>query len=115
MNKLVSRYYTLKNKQKLIDQELSELKQQIVDYLKQEQTCEAILGSYKVKLVSSERKEYEDVRLYEALPDKELWRLLPKPDLSKINGLIKMGVLTEDQIKDTYVTRTQQALHVEKK
>ncbi|HIW31946.1 MAG TPA: hypothetical protein IAA29_04080 [Candidatus Paenibacillus intestinavium] len=111
----VSRYYQLKKKQKLIEQELAQLKEQIMAKMMEEDSKEQIIGSYKVKLVTSERKEYQENLLYDALPDPELWRMLSKPDQGKITGLIKVGALQEEQLKETYTVRQQVALIIDKK
>lgn len=115
MNKTLSRYYMLKQKQREIENELQQLKQDIVTYMQESNKNEAVVGSYKVKLVATERKEFDELLLYESLPDKDVWRLLSKPDISKINGLIKMGVLTEKQVEKTYQIKPQLALYVDKK
>ncbi|MNI09994.1 hypothetical protein D3C73_630840 [compost metagenome] len=49
------------------------------------------LGGYRVKTVFQERKEYDDIKLYEALPDPEVWRMLSKADSSKVASLIKLS------------------------
>lgn len=115
VNKVISRYYMLKNKQREIENELQALKQDIVSHLQQSGTNETIVGGYKIKLVTTERKEFDEGLLYESLPDKEIWRLLSKPDISKINGLIKMGVITEKQVEHTFNIKPQLALYVDKK
>lgn len=115
MNKLISRYYQLKQKSKLIEQELAQLKKEIVEQMNMEQVTEQFYGNYKVKLILSERKEYHETLLYNALPDPELWRLLSKPDQGKITGLLKVGALKEEHLKDTYTVKQQVALIVDKK
>lgn len=115
MNKVISRYYMLKNKQREIEQELQQLKQTIIAHLEEQQTNEVIVGQYKVKLVTTERKEFDEGLLYESLPDKDVWRLLSKPDISKINGLLKMGIISEKHIDKTYQIKPQLALYVDKK
>lgn len=115
MNKQVSRYFQLKQKQKLIEQELSQLKDEIVKHMNEIDSMEESIGSYRVKLVASERKDYHDELLYNALPDKELWKLLSKPDQGKITGLLKVGAISESMLRDTYTIRHQLALLVDKK
>jgi len=114
MNKIISRYYQLKNKQKQIEQELSELKAAIVEHLQSIEAKELRSGSYQVRLVSSLRKEYNDVLLYNALPDPQLWRMVSKPDHSKIAGLLKINALSEEQLKHTFTMKEQLALYVDK-
>lgn len=115
MNRQVSRYFQLKSKQKDIEQELTELRREILAYCEEQGVSEATVGSYQVKLVHQERKEYDDARLYEALPDPDVWRLLSKPDLTRISSLVKLKVITEDQLKDTFAIKHVTILQVDKK
>ncbi|MCM3632361.1 MULTISPECIES: hypothetical protein [Paenibacillus] len=115
MNKLISRYYQLKQRSKSIEQELAELKEQIVQQMNNEEVTEQTIGAYRVRLIQSERKEYHETLLYNALPDPELWRMLSKPDQGKITGLIKVGALKEEHLKDTYTVKQQVALIIDKK
>src|SRR5690606_29239101 len=98
MNNLISRYYQLTQKNKHIEQELAELKEQTVADMNSENTTEQAYGSYKVRLIVSERKEYHENLLYNALPDPQLWRMLSKPDQGKITGLLKVGALKEEHL-----------------
>ncbi|WP_373231762.1 hypothetical protein [Cohnella sp.] len=108
----LERYYQLKQLQKKIEQELSELRTEITKYCEQEGVSEAEIGSYKVKIVFQDRKEFDEQKLYEALPDLELWRMLSKPDHGKISGLLKLNVITEEKIKDTFMVKTVPVLQV---
>ncbi|MWV42337.1 hypothetical protein GRF59_01725 [Paenibacillus sp. HJL G12] len=115
MDKIVKRYYQLKQQQKETEQELKELRDQIMAFCDEKETSEFAAGPYRVKLVSQSRKEYDDLKLYEALPDLELWRMLSKSDPSKIAGLIKLGVIKEERIQDTYALKQITLLQVDKK
>jgi len=115
MDKKIKRYYQLKQKQKEIEQELTELRNDITLYLEDSKVTEAELSGYRVKMVVQERKDYDDSRLYESLPDPDVWRLLSKSDVSKIASLVKLKVINEDTIKDSYSIKTVKLLHVEKK
>lgn len=110
----VSRYYELKNRQKEIEQELSELRGQILAHCEERGVSEMLTGDCKVRLVRQLRKEYDEERLYEALPDPEVWRLLAKPDASRIASLVKLGVLKEEQLKNTYGVKEVTLLQVER-
>lgn len=114
-DKTVKRYYQLKQKQKEIEQELSELRGEIIQHCAERDLSELEIGGYKVKVVSQERKEYDESKLFAALPDPEVWRLLSKPDSSKIAGLIKLNVVSEETIKDTYSVKHLFLLQVDKK
>ncbi|SFD99872.1 hypothetical protein SAMN05216378_1923 [Paenibacillus catalpae] len=114
-DKTVKRYYQLKQKQKEIEQELSELRGVIVQHCAELDVSELEVGSYKVKIIAQERKEFDEAKLFAALPDAEVWRLLSKPDTSKIAGLIKLNVISEDTIKDTYSVKHLSLLQVDKR
>lgn len=115
MDKAIKRYYQLKQKQKEIEQELSGLRGEIMAYCMEQGVSELEAGSHKARIVTQERKEYDDNKLFEALPDPEIWRMLSKSDASKITSLIKLNVITEEKIKDTYSLKTVKLLQVDKK
>ncbi|NIK74962.1 hypothetical protein FHS15_000060 [Paenibacillus castaneae] len=115
MDKIVRKYYQQKQKQKEIEQELTDLRTEILAYLAEQNANELEIGSHRVKIITQERKEYDDNKLFEALPDPELWRLLSKPDSAKISSLLKLNVIQEDTIKDTFSTKTVKLLQVDKK
>jgi protoporphyrinogen oxidase len=115
MDKEVKRYYQLKQKQKEIEQELSDLRSEIMNHCAAEGVSECEIGGYKLKIVAQERKEYDEQKLYAALPDPEVWRMLSKPDASKIASLIKLNVITEAAIKDTFSLKQITLLQVDKK
>jgi hypothetical protein len=114
VDKKLKRYYQLKQKQKEIEQELSELRNEITKYCEQEGVSETEIGSYKVKIVFQDRKEYDEQKLYEALPDPEIWRMLSRPDSGKISSLLKLNVISEEKIKDTFVVKKVPLLMVSK-
>ncbi len=115
MDKKVKRYYQLKQKQKEIEQEMMELRSEIMNHCTEQGVSELEVGSYKVKIVLQERKEYDDNKLYEALPDPSVWRMLSKSDSSKIASLIKLNVISEEKIKDTFSVKNVTLLQVDKK
>jgi len=115
VDKKVKRYYQLKQKQKEIEQELTSLRSEIMTYCAEQNVIEMEIDSYKVRIVSQERKEYDDNKLYAALPDSAVWRMLSKSDSSKINSLLKLNVISADKIKDTYSVKTIKLLQVDKK
>ncbi|AJS57235.1 hypothetical protein [Paenibacillus sp. IHBB 10380] len=114
MDKKVKRYYQLKQKQKETEQELTELRSEILNHCAEQDVTDLEVGSYKVKIIRQERKEYDDHKLYESLPDPEVWRMLSKPDSSKIASLIKLNVISEDRIRDTFSVKNITLLQVDK-
>lgn len=114
MDKKVQQYYKLKAKQKELEKELAGLRQDILAYCNEEGQTEAVIGGYKVKLVTQNRKEYDDDKLYQTLSDPELWRLLSKTDPAKVASLTKLKVIDEAKIEHTYELKTIQLLQVDK-
>ncbi|GIO31215.1 MULTISPECIES: hypothetical protein [Paenibacillus] len=114
MDKIVKRYFQLKQQQKETEQELKELRDEIVGYCREQGTAECVFGPYRVRLVSQLRKEYDDDKLFNALPDLEVWRLLSKPDPGKIAGLVKLGVVTEEALRGTYEEKDVTLLQVDR-
>lgn len=115
MDRKVKRYYQLKQQQKEIERELAELRSDIMSYCAEQGVSELAAGGYRVKLVSQERKEYDDSKLYEAIPDPDVWRLMSKPDSSKIASLIQLNVISEQSIQHAYSVKSVTLLQVEKK
>ncbi|WP_203457071.1 hypothetical protein [Paenibacillus tepidiphilus] len=114
METKVKQYFKLKAKQKELEQELAILRQEIVAHCQETEQQETVIGSYRVKLVTQQRKEFDDEKLYHALPDPQVWRLLSKTDPAKVAGLIKLNILSEAAIAHTYELKTVTLLHVDK-
>lgn len=115
VDKKLKQYYQLKQKSKEIEQELAGLRGEILQHCQEQAVTELEAGSYKAKLVLQERKEYDEKKLYEALPDLEVWRLLSKPDSAKIDSLVKLNVISGDKLKDAYSVKNVTLLQVDKK
>ncbi|OBA06383.1 hypothetical protein [Paenibacillus ottowii] len=111
----VRRYYQLKQKQKEIEGELADLRNDITAHCAQQEVSDWEIGNYRVRIVEQQRKEYDHARLYDALPDPQLWRLFSKPDSSKIASLLKLKVIADEQIKDAVSHKTVTLLQVDKK
>ena len=114
MDKTVRRYYQLKKKQKELEQELAELRGQILSHCEEQGQSELTVGSYRVKLVAQERREYDDRKLYEALADAEAWRLVSRADPAKLAGVVKMNVISEEALQGTYTTKHITLMQVER-
>nr|WP_028596587.1 hypothetical protein [Paenibacillus assamensis] len=115
MDQNVQRYYELKQQQKEIEQELTALRSEILNHCTEQGASELELEHYKVKIVHQERKEFDDNKLYTAVVDPTVWRMLSKADPSKIASLLKLNFITEEKIKDTYSTKKISLLQVDKK
>lgn len=115
MEQLVDRYYRLKQEQKEIERELTALRSEVIEACRQAGVAEWEAGGYVVKLVHQTRKEYDEDKLYEALPDRGMWRLVSKPDASRVASLIGLNVITEQQVAHTFAEKPVTLLLVEKK
>lgn len=113
-NLKVSRYFKLKQKQKELEQELGELRQEILAHCAELGEDELEIGHYRVKVVQQERKEYDDSKLQQALPDLEVWKLISRADNAKIASMVALQVLSEEALRDTYTVKKISSLHVEK-
>ncbi|MBB6669628.1 hypothetical protein [Cohnella nanjingensis] len=115
MDKKVERYYELKQQQRELERELGELRLQLIAHAESNGLKGWENGEYRVKIIAQERREYDDHKLYEALPDASLWRLLSSADAAKIAGLVKLEILSEASLRNTYAVKQVSALQVEKK
>ncbi|MFD2117314.1 hypothetical protein ACFSTH_10350 [Paenibacillus yanchengensis] len=114
MEQQLERYHAIKMQQKELDSELQQLRTEILAYCEQQQVSEYNSGAYKAKVVTQTKKEYDEQKLYAALPDEALWRMISKPDNSKISSLITLGVLNEPMLQHTLNTKQTTLLYVDK-
>ncbi|NUU57714.1 hypothetical protein HP548_26880 [Paenibacillus taichungensis] len=114
MEQKVQTYFELKQQQKEIEQRLSVLRDEIVGYCEEQGVYETQVGGYTVKTVLQHRKEYDDQKLYASLPDPDIWRLLSKVDSHKLKSLIKLNILTEEQISPACTVKPVTLLQVDK-
>lgn len=115
MDKEVRRYYQLKQKQKEIEQELAELRGKIMSHCEEQGVTDTEIGRYRVRIIAQDRREYDDQKLYAALPDAGVWRLISKADSAKISGLLKQNVINEEVLRETYTMKKVASLQVERK
>ncbi len=113
MEHKLARYHELKLRQKQVEEELEQLRAQIL------QSC-PVPGSYdtdfyKLTVSLQERREYDDNRLFNALPDASIWRLLSKADPGKIASLIKLDVIQENTLDGTYERKQVPYIRISKR
>ncbi|WP_261798144.1 hypothetical protein [Brevibacillus massiliensis] len=113
MEQRLARYYELKQLQKELEEELELIKREILD----EHTgpCSVEAGDYKLSITLQERRDYDDNRLFNALPDASIWRLLSKADAGKISSMVKVQVINEEMLAGTYEIRHVPYLRVQKR
>ncbi|PWV98553.1 hypothetical protein DFQ01_11763 [Paenibacillus cellulosilyticus] len=114
MEETLRKYYELKQQQKEIEQELETLRNVIIAYCNGNPAGELQAGEYQAKIVIQERREYDDTRLFEALPEADIWRLVSRADTSKVASLVKLNILTEDRLRGTFTNKTVQQLQVKR-
>jgi len=114
MEKTIARYYVLKQQQKDIEQQLAELRAQIVDYCREHEQSAIETGGYKARIIKQERREYDDQKLYAALPDADVWRLVSRADPGKIASLVKLNIISEQALQGTYSVKRIANLQVDK-
>lgn len=110
----VEQYYKLKQQHKEIEQSLKHMRSNIIVWCEQQKTDECVIDGFRVKLVQQQRKEYDDSKMFEALPDPDLWRMLSKVDAGKVASLIKLNVISEEKIQNTYDLKKMILLQVTK-
>ena len=115
MEQKVRRYHELKQLQKETEQELAALRGEILEHFQEQGISELDVGEYRVRTIHQERKEYDDRKLYEALPDPGVWRLVSKADAQKIAGLIKLNVIPAEKLEGTFSIKQVTLVQVDKK
>lgn len=113
MEEIIARYYELKQQQKELEVELDALRKELLQMYPENTTID--FGDYALKITYQGRKEYDDQLLYHALPDPSLWRLLSKVDSSKITSLLKLNIINEDMLENTYKVKQVPYVQVTKK
>lgn len=114
MEESLRQFYELKQQQKQIEQQLETLRNVIIAYCNGNPAGELQAGDYQAKIIVQERREYDDARLFDVLPESDMWRLLSKSDASKVASLVKLNILTEEKLRGTYTNKSVQTLQVKR-
>lgn len=110
----IERYFEVKQQVNRLEQELQHLRSDIIAFCERQEVSELVQSGYRVKLVQQERKDYDDRKMYEALPDPDVWRMLSRVDAGKVASLIKLNVISEESIRDAFTVKTTTLLNVTK-
>lgn len=113
MDNPLARYYELKETQKLVEEELNVLRNELLETYADAGKAEA--GEYQLTINYQERREYNDDKVFNALPDASLWRLMSKADTGKIASLLKLNVVQEQWLTGTYELRKVPVVRVQKR
>ncbi|MBD3920927.1 hypothetical protein H8B09_19330 [Paenibacillus sp. PR3] len=114
MEETFRQYYELKQQQKQIEQQLETLRNVIIAYCNGNPAGELQAGDYQAKIIVQERREYDDARLFDVLPEADMWRLLSKSDASKVASVVKLNLLSEETLRGTYTNKSVQTLQVKR-
>lgn len=113
MEEKLARFYELKQLKKEIDDELDELRQQLLEQI--HEPLKQDYGDYQLRVTYQEKREYDDSKLYNALPDPSIWRLVSKVDPAKITSLLKLNIIGEQVLHDTYEVKKIPYIQVQKR
>jgi hypothetical protein len=113
MENHLARYYELKETQKRIEDELNQLRGELLEAYEEAGIAET--GEYALTISYQERREYNDDKVFNALPDASLWRLMSKADTGKISSLLKLNVVQEQWLAGTYELRKVPVVRVQKR
>jgi hypothetical protein len=113
MENRLARYYDLKEIQKRLEEELNLLRNELLEAYAEAGKAET--GEYALSISYQERREYNDDKVFNALPDASLWRLMSKADTGKITSLLKLNVVQEQWLAGTYELRKVPVVRVQKK
>lgn len=113
MEQKVQTYFELKQQQKILSSSCLYYEMRL-SRIAEQGVYETQVGGYTVKTVLQNRKEYDDQKLYASLPDPDIWRLLSKVDSHKLKSLIKLNILSEEQINPACTVKQVTLLQVDK-
>ncbi|WP_126428440.1 hypothetical protein [Brevibacillus marinus] len=113
MEELVARMYQLRELQKQVEAELEQLRRDLLARYPAAGKVE--LGDYRLTVTYQERRDYDDERLYQALPDPQLWRMLSSADAGKISSMLKTHLIDESILSGTYAVRRIPVLRITKR
>lgn len=100
MENKLAKYFELKQRHRELEAELEELRDELIGWFNE--PVQTTHGGYHLRISIQERRDYDDHLLYERLPDVALWRMMSRADSSKITGLLKLNVITEELLEGTY-------------
>ncbi|MGD8189679.1 hypothetical protein ACQCN2_06695 [Brevibacillus ginsengisoli] len=108
-----ARFYELKQLKKQIDDEIEELRAEFLGHF--QAPIKLDVGDYQLKVTYQEKREYDDNKVYNALPDPSIWRLVSRVDPAKLTSLIKLNIIGEHILSDTYELKKVPYIQVQKR
>ncbi|MBY7144618.1 hypothetical protein KFZ56_16480 [Virgibacillus sp. NKC19-3] len=115
----LARYYTLNNKKKEIEQEMTNLKKEFHTYFDNEvgvnNKGELVDGGYKLQRQIRKSEKFNEERTVNRLEEmqmNDLIKVVRKPDSEKINSAVKLGLLREEDLDGCRVTNYSAAISV---
>ncbi|QDX93913.1 hypothetical protein C2W64_02902 [Brevibacillus laterosporus] len=113
MESTIARYFAIKQQQKELEEEVEELRRILLAVYPE--PCVIEVGEYRLKISRQEKKEFDEESLLKAVEDPQVWRLISKVDVAKVNSLIKLGVIKEKTLQDTYTVKQISYVQISKK
>ncbi|ATO51314.1 hypothetical protein P4V86_18400 [Brevibacillus laterosporus] len=113
MEATIARYFAIKQQQKKLEEELEEVRRILLAVYPE--PCVVEVGEYRLRISRQEKKEFNEENLLKVVEDPQIWRLISKVDVAKVNSLIKLGVIKEKTLEDTYTVKQTSYVQVSKK
>ncbi|MEH7237556.1 hypothetical protein [Bacillus sp. JJ1562] len=118
---LITRYFTLSEKAKVIEKELKEMKKVLNVYFDEtvgkQEKGESLIGDYKIQRQIRLSESYHDEKMVKKLEELNLIdciQIIKQPDQQKIEAAITLGLLGQADIEDCIVKKTTNAITVRK-
>lgn len=113
MEEKLARFHELKQLRKQIDDEIDRLREEFLEQFQEPTKLDQ--GDYQLRVTYQEKREYDDNKLYNALPDPTIWRLVSKVDPAKVTSLLKLNIIGEHILADTYELKKVPYIQVQKR
>ncbi|PKR78767.1 hypothetical protein CEY16_03145 [Halalkalibacillus sediminis] len=122
MEESVARFYSLKQEKKAIDEQLKELRKEIVAFLddqKGENTeCRQQIGEYQVRRQIRKQEKFDDEATVERLKDlglEEFIEVVEAPDIDKIKSALELSFIKSEDLDQCLFTKFTPIISVDKK
>jgi hypothetical protein len=96
----------------VLEKRREELRTRILNTLKEKDINVLRVGDVELRRQKVEWKHWRIHRLKSYLMKRDLWDIVESVDRRTLSGLIEKGILTEEELKDTYDVETRYSLHV---
>ncbi len=98
----------------ILEKRREELRNHILSILMEKGIDVLRIGNVELKRQKVEWKLWRINRLKPYLMKKDLWDIVESVDRKNMSKLIEKGILTEEELKNTYDVETRYSLHISK-